>query len=91
MVHFCPLAAEVGPVVWGTPPNLKEFLRLGSVTAWHSGSGHQPNFAVLNRGRRLYLAGRPSRWALAHILVSSYASSFMRHASLWKIGMLPVI
>jgi len=23
--------------------------------------------AALNRGRHLYLAGRPSRWALAHI------------------------
>jgi len=42
---------------------------IGSVTAWHSSSGGQPNFAVLSRGRHLYLAGRPSRWALAHILV----------------------
>jgi len=25
------------------------------------------NFAALNRGRHLYSAGRPSRWALAHI------------------------
>jgi len=24
----------------------------------------------LNRGRHLYSAGRPSRWALAHILVN---------------------
>ena len=31
--------------------------------------GRQPNFVALNRGRHLYLAGRPSRWALAHILV----------------------
>ena len=29
----------------------------------------QPNFAALNRGRHLYSAGRPTRWALAHILV----------------------
>jgi len=29
--------------------------------------GNQPNFAALNRGRHLYSAGRPSRWALAHI------------------------
>jgi len=28
--------------------------------------------AALNRGRHLYLAGRPSRWALAHILVLLY-------------------
>jgi len=43
--------------------------RLGSVTARHSSSGHQPNFAAFNRGRHLYSAGRPWRWALAHILV----------------------
>jgi len=29
----------------------------------------QPNLAPLNRGRHLYSAGRPSRWALAHVLV----------------------
>ena len=28
--------------------------------------------AALNRGRHLYSAGRPSRWALAHILVLLY-------------------
>ena len=39
------------------------------VTARHSSSGRQPNFTALNRGRHLYSAGRPSRWALAHILV----------------------
>jgi len=43
--------------------------RLGSVTARHCSSGRQPNFAALNRGHHLYSAGRPSRWALAHILV----------------------
>jgi len=43
---------------------------LGSVTARHSSIGRQPNFAALNRGRQLYSAVRPSRWALAHILVS---------------------
>ena len=43
------------------------FSYIGTVTAWHSGSGHQPNFAALNRGRHLYSAGRPSSWALAHI------------------------
>jgi len=29
----------------------------------------QPNFAALNREHHLYSAGRPSRWASAHILV----------------------
>jgi len=32
-----------------------------------SSSGRQPNFAALNRGHHLCSAGRPSRWALAHI------------------------
>ena len=35
------------------------FLSLGSVTARHSSSGRQSNFAALNRGRHLYSAGRP--------------------------------
>ena len=34
-----------------------------------SSSGHHPNFGALNRGRHLCSAGRPSGWALAHILV----------------------
>jgi len=37
--------------------------------AQHSSGGRQANFAALNRGCHLYSAGRPSRWALAHILV----------------------
>jgi len=53
----------------GHPCEFQQLSRLGSVTAWHSSIGHQPNFAALNRGRHLYSAGRPSRWALAHILV----------------------
>ena len=40
-------------------------------TTRHCSSGRQPNFAALNRGRHLYSAGRPSRWALAHVLVCS--------------------
>jgi len=40
---------------------------LGSITAWHSSIGRQPNFAALNRGHHQYSARRPSRWALAHI------------------------
>ena len=41
---------------------------IGSVTARHSSSGREPNFAGLSTGRHLYWAGWPSRWALAHIL-----------------------
>ena len=69
MVNIGPLTAEIGLPVWGTPANFNGISRLGSVTALHSGNGREPNFAALNRGRHLYSAERPSRWALAHILV----------------------
>jgi len=68
MVNFGPLAAEIDPVVWGTPANFNGFLVLAALL--HDtlvfGVSHT---AALNRGRHLYSAGRPSRWALAHILV----------------------
>ena len=62
MVNFGPLAAEIGPVVWGTPANFNEFTVLAAYIR-HTSIGCQPNFAALNRGRHLYSAGRPSRWA----------------------------
>jgi len=51
------------------------FFYIGSVTAWHLSSGSQRNFAAWykewNYGNftdgATYMAGRPSRWALAHI------------------------
>jgi len=54
------------------------FSYIGSVTARHSSSRRQPNCGVVQamelanfrRRRHLYSAGRPSRWASAHILVS---------------------
>jgi len=62
IVNFGLLAAEIFSLVWGTQLISTGFAR-------HSSTGHQGNFVALNRGRHLYLAGRPSRWALAHILV----------------------
>jgi len=49
------------------PPSLA--LSYWHVTARHSCSGREPNFAALSTGRHLYSVGRPSRWTLAHILV----------------------
>jgi len=43
---------------------------IGSIIAQQSSSGREPNFAALSTGRHLYSAGRPSRWALAHIPVT---------------------
>ena len=55
----------------GHPSEFQRLSRLGSVIARQSSSGRQPNFAALNRGYHLCSAGRPSRCALAHILVQS--------------------
>jgi len=58
------------------PCKFQWVLRLGSITTRQSNSGHQRNFAALNRERHLCSAGRPSRWALAHI--SHCRKSFSR-------------
>jgi len=74
LLHMSPQYSELPPISgWdrivslGHPCKFQRVSRLGSVTARHSSIGRQPNFAALNRGRHLYSAGRPSRWALAHI------------------------
>ena len=68
MVNFGPLAAEIGLLVWDIPGNLNSFRVLAALL-----HGNQvvdvSQTAALNRGRHLCSAGRPSRWALAHILV----------------------
>ena len=69
VVNFGLLTAKICWQVCGHPCKFQRVSHLGSVTARHSSSGRQPNFAAFNRGRHRYLAGRPSRWALAHILV----------------------
>jgi len=68
IVNFCPLAAEIGSGVWGTPANFNGF-RVLAALLHDTINERQPHFAALKRGRHLYSAGRPSRWALAHILV----------------------
>jgi len=67
MVNFGPLAAEIVSLVWGTSANFNGFRVLAALL--HSQT------AALNRGRYLYSAGRPSRWALAHISSSFFFSS----------------
>ena len=67
MVNFVP-AAEIVSLVWGIPGNFNGFRVLaallhGTLVVRVSQS------AALNRGRHLYSAGRPSRWALAHISI----------------------
>jgi len=68
MVNSGPLTAEIGSGVWG-PLHISTGFASWQRFCTASSSGRQPNFAALNRGRHLCLAGRPSGWALAHILV----------------------
>ena len=71
MGNFGPLAAEICWRVWGTSAHFHGFSPLGRVTEWHSVVSVSQT-AALNRGHHLYSAGRPSRWALVHILVCFY-------------------
>ena len=70
MVNFGRLTAEIGSGVWGTPADFNGFRVLAALL-----HGSQvvsvSQTSALNRGRHLCSAGRPSRWALAHILVLS--------------------
>jgi len=63
MVNFGPLPAEIVSLVWGTPGNFNWLAALlhGTLVVGVSQT------AAFSRGRHLYSAGRPSRWALAHI------------------------
>jgi len=62
MVNFGLLASDIILLVWGTPANFNRFHVLAALL--------HGSLVALNRGRHLYSAGRPSRWALAHILVT---------------------
>ena len=69
MMNFGPLVAGILSLVWGIQVISTVF------ASWQryctaSSSGRQSHFAALDRGRHLCSAGRPSRWALAHILVT---------------------
>ena len=71
------LAAEIDPVVWGTPANFDGFRVLAALL---HGSQVVSHTAALNRGRHVCSAGRPSRWALigphsscCYLLVSDVA------------------
>jgi len=68
MVNFGPLAAEIDPV-FEAPLQISTAFASWQRYCTTSSSGLQPNFAALNRGHHLCSAGRPSRWAVAHVLV----------------------
>jgi len=66
MVNFGLLTAEIVSLVWGTPVNFNGFRVLAALLQGTLAVGVSQT-AALNRGRNLYLAGRPSRWVFAQI------------------------
>ena len=66
MVNFGQLAAEIVSLVWGTPGNFNGFRVLAALLHGTLVVGVSQT-AAFKRGRHLYSAGRPSRWAFAHI------------------------
>jgi len=75
--HMSPQYGELRPTSgWdrsgslGTPANVNGFCVLAALLHGTRVLGVSHTLRRSNRGRHLYSAGRPSRWALAHILVS---------------------
>ena len=66
MMNFGPLTAEICWRVWGIPANFNGLHVLAALLHGTLVVGVNQT-AALNRGSHLYSAGRPSRWALAHI------------------------
>ena len=83
MVNFGPLASEIVSLVWWTPANFNRFRVFAALLRGTLLVGVSQT-AALNIGRHLYSAGRPSRWALAHI--SSLGYIFMNRNSSWCLS-----
>jgi len=86
MVNFGPLAAEIVSLVWGTPGNFNRFHILAALLHGTLVVGVSQT-AALNSGCHIYSAGRPSRWALAHIssCLYNHFAEFCRFSYLNKI------
>jgi len=83
MVNFGPLMAEIISLVWGTPGNFNGFRVLAALLHGILVVGVSQT-AALNRGCHLYSTGRPSRWALAHILVNSLLATILNRCHDFK-------
>jgi len=84
MVNFGPLAAEILSLVWGSPGNFNGFRVLAALLYGTLVVGVSQT-AAFNRGRHLYSARRPSRWALAHISsFVNFQSSFLQLICPWS-------
>jgi len=77
MVNFGALAAEIDPVVCGTPADFNGFCVLAALLHGTPVLGVSQT-AALNKGHHLYSTGRPSRWALARLTIYVAKSTFSR-------------
>jgi len=75
MANFGLQAAEICWRVCSTPANFNGFRVLAALLHGSLVVGVNQT-AALNRGRHLYLAGRPSRWALADISSYKFTAEF---------------
>ena len=88
MVNFSPLMAEIDSVVWGTPANFNRFSVLALLLQRRrSLESNQTLHDVWSypRADTLHVAGRPSRWASAHIY------SFSREISLGVVSVFFIL
>ena len=84
MVNFGLLVAEIVSLVWGTPANFNGFRILAALLHSTLVVGVSQT-AAFNRGRHLHSAGRPSGWALAHILVVLIEAGGLLFDEIWYL------
>jgi len=81
MVNFGPLTAEVCWQVWGTPSYFNGYHVLAALLHGSQVVGVSQTLRSCTEGATSVRQGNPSRWALAHILVSS---SFTDELRCWR-------
>jgi len=88
MVNIGPLTAENDWQVWGISSYFSRYHVLAALLHGSQVVGVSQT-AALNRGRHLCSAGRPSHWALAHILVLHYFAKFVYNVVVKQLLGLP--
>ena len=97
ILHMSPQYGELRPTSgWDRFVSLGHSTKFQLVSSWQHyctacSSGRRPNFTALNRGRHLCSAGRPSRWALAHIFSWAISLSVESTSELGEGNMFPML
>jgi len=83
MVNFGPVVAEIVSLVWGTPANLSGCRVLAALLHGTLVVGISQTLRCWTEGATYILAGRPSHWAYAHILVISVLNTGSLFVDVW--------